>query len=105
MAGRSPRGPITPTFGFDARQFDVAVMLSLKLALGFIRFMCEITEEFKEIRRLTNEKAILGEGIDSPHRNGFCGGRSNDGAHRELFAEKYCRLRHDQVGLQGLRLR
>jgi len=42
------------------------------------------------------------EKLESTHGSSLCASGANDGACRELPAEKYGRFRHDQVGLEIL---
>jgi hypothetical protein len=71
----------------------------LNFAPGFIRLLGEIAQEFKEIRCLPDEKAIVAETFYSSHGDSLGGCRPDNRADRKFLAEEYSRLGHDQVGL------
>ncbi len=73
----------------------------LAFASGGIRVFCQIAQCLEERGWLADEESHFCEEIDYVHGNpqGFSG--TDDGAGRELAAEEWARLGHDQVGLEG----
>ena len=49
---------------------------------------------------LALEQSHIGEELDYTHRNSFRLGRSNDRAYRQVRADEWTWLRHDQVVLE-----
>src|SRR5713101_2244257 len=67
-----------------------------------VRVLCKIPQEFKERWRLADEKAVGRQCVERADCSPLCLGRANDRTYRELSAEEWAWLRHDQVGLKVL---
>src|SRR6267143_575553 len=72
------------------------------IATGFISVFSQVSHKCEELLRLAHEETAGGETLESSHGSPLCAGGANDGACRELPAEKYSGFRHDQVGLKIL---
>src|SRR6267378_4965170 len=72
------------------------------IASGFIRIFSQVSHKCKELLRLAQEESHGGEKLEGSHGSPLCASGTNDGACRELPAEKYSGFRHDQVGLEIL---
>src|SRR6516165_1431981 len=55
-------------------------------------------QDSKECRWLTFEKTHVGQELDHAHRDTLCLGGTNNRTFREVFAEKWAWLRHDEIG-------
>jgi hypothetical protein len=71
---------------FEPSRVDVVAASLLMLTFGFVGFMRQVVDKFKEIRRLPNEESILREGIDRINGSVLCSSRTDDGADRKLLA-------------------
>src|SRR6516164_2357880 len=60
----------------------------IHIPLGFVRVRCQIPQQFKELRRLADEKAVIGEPLNSAHGAAFRLTGSNDGNATELLVQK-----------------
>jgi hypothetical protein len=85
---------------FHASVLVVVVVIVASSASGRIRCLCELGQESKERRRLTDEQAVRGQGIERGHCSSVGLGRTNDRADRERALKEYGGFGHDQVGLQ-----
>ena len=81
-----------------------ALVFRAKRSVAFaprrVRFRGQGSQELKKLRRLTDEKPVVGKRLDrSPGRPPRLG-RTNDRTRGELPAQKHSWLGHDQVGLE-----
>src|SRR5439155_4685143 len=74
----------------------------LPSAPGFIRILRKVLHECKERRRLSDEKPHVREELEYAHGDALGLGRPNDRTWRQLSAQEWARLRHDQAFLQIL---
>src|SRR5487761_66386 len=79
----------------------------LRLAFGPIGFFCQFEQQSGELLEqwMAEEKPVSDKAFDSTNCVDLpWTGRADDGTGRQLFAEEVARLRHNQIGLQRLRL-
>src|SRR6185437_14655887 len=74
----------------------------LVFAPCLVRVLRQIVQQLEEGRRLTDEESHVRQEVDDAHGSSFGFGGTNHGAWREFATEEWARLRHDQVGLEGL---
>src|SRR3954452_3406663 len=106
-----------PIFGIGNRSFRLlstaceppgggsprlAFSLDLCPPSGSVCGLCQLLEDVKELRWLSDEQSVGGQGLDRAHGRvaGLGGADDRDG--RELALQEGRRLRHDQVGLGEL---
>lgn len=80
------------------------VVLNVLQALGRISFRCQLDQELKKRWDLTNEESHRGQEIESSHGRSGCFSGANDRTNGQAGIEERTWLRHNQVGLQRLRL-
>src|SRR5207237_6705229 len=69
---------------------------------GSIGISCQLAHQLKKRWRLPHEESHRGQEINYAGGNPPCFRRTNDRTRRKFSAEKWTRLRHDQVGLKIL---
>ena len=62
----------------------------------------QVLQQLLELRRLADEKPVVGQRLDRRHRRALRLRWTNDRTCGELPAQEHSRLRHDEVGLQVL---
>src|SRR5439155_8233314 len=71
-------------------------------AAGVVGFFGELLHQGEEAGGLAGEEAHVDQELDHAFGDVFGFSGANDGASRELAANEWARLRHDQVGLKVL---
>src|ERR1700686_3877510 len=74
----------------------------LPLTLGRIRSPRQIAQKFEKRWRLADEQPVPGKRSGRPHCSSLSLSRANDRTYRELSAEEWTWLGHNQVGLACL---
>src|SRR5258708_3489936 len=77
-------------------------IIILVFTLSRICLLGKLVQQRKERWRLTPEKPHVGQELDHAHGNPVRVGRTNDRTYREISANEWAWLRHDQVGLKVL---
>src|SRR5579863_3880051 len=73
----------------------------LELTSRCVRRVSQVEQEFRKLRRLTDEKTIGDEAVDSAYCVDLSWRRwANHGALGEIWADELARHREDQVGLK-----
>src|ERR1700680_1313776 len=69
----------------------------LESTLRCIGSLRQLGHRGKELLRLPDEESVVNETLNCSHRNSFRLGWTNDRTGRELPAEEWSGLRHDQI--------
>jgi hypothetical protein len=72
----------------------------LVFALCRIGLFCQLIQERKERRRLTDKQTHVGQKLDHALGNSIGLGRTNDRTYRKTPAKEWAWLRHDQISLK-----
>src|SRR6266436_10084563 len=96
--------PDTVAGRLDLQKTALLRLVVFELASRRVCIRCEIGEQLNKLVRLSNEKSVRSKSPHGPHCSPLCIGWANNRTDREVSAQERGRLRHDQVGLQRLRL-